>query len=88
MTEKELPVIYGEPPTGYSLVTFDDKPMKPMLWYANAVKIARATGKPIKEFVITVNKGKFTLWVKKRKGEGKMVGRGFGETKELERKKK
>lgn len=85
----EVPVIKGDPPTGYSFVTFSDKPMKPMLWYANAVKIARATGKPLKDYVITVNKkGEYTLWVKKRKGEGKMVGKGFGEVQQLERKKK
>lgn len=80
--------IKGDPPSGYSFVTFDEKPMKPMLWYANAVKVARATGKPLKEYVITLNHGMYTLWVKKRKGEGKMVGKGFGEVKTLERKTK
>jgi hypothetical protein len=80
--------IHGEPPSGYSLITFDDKPMKPMLWYTNAVKVARATGKPLKEYIITLDRGMYTLWVKKSKGSGKMVGTGFKEMKSLVRKKK
>lgn len=70
-------LIEGEPPNGYSFVTSDKKPMKPMLWYANAVKVARVTGRPLKSYVITHQRGVYILWVQKRKGEGKMVGAGF-----------
>lgn len=85
---KELSVIYGEPPSGYSFVTMDELPMKPMLWYARAVKSARVMGRPLKSYVITHQRGVYTLWVQKRKGEGKMIGKGFGEVQSLERKKK
>lgn len=75
-------VIEGEPPVGYSFVTYGDTPMRPMQWYARAVKAARVKGTPLADFVITVQKGskgeKYTLWVKKGKGKGKMVGKGFG----------
>jgi hypothetical protein len=70
-------IIKGNPPSGYSFVTMDEKPMKAMLWYANAVKVARVTGRPLKPYVITYKNGVYTLWVQKRKGEGKMVGAGF-----------
>jgi len=70
-------VIEGEPPSGYSFVTMDEKPMKAMLWYANAIKVAKVTGRPLKSFVITHQRGHYILWVQKRKGEGKMVGKGF-----------
>jgi hypothetical protein len=70
-------IIEGDPPGSFSFVTKDKLPMKPMLWYTNAVKVARVTGRPLKEFVITHQHGYYILWVKKRKGEGKMVGAGI-----------
>jgi hypothetical protein len=62
-----IPVLEGNPPTGYSFVLSDEKPMKPMLWYANAVKVSKVTKKPLREYVITHNRGRYTLWVKKPK---------------------
>jgi len=83
-------VIEGDlPPVGgYKFITFDKLPMKPMLWYARAAKIARVTGKPLDDdaFVITHNHGRYTLWKRERKGQGKMVGVGHKDLKSLARK--
>ena len=85
-----IPVIEGNPPPGFSMVLTDDKPMKPMLWFANAVKVSRVTKKPLKEYVIThvsTEKGdRYALWVRKPKNN-RMNAR-YTDVKPVERRKK
>ena len=71
---KKLKVFYGEPPMGYSFIGLWDNEAKAQEWYAAAMK-----AKDTKPYILTYNHTSsiFTLWVKKRKGEGKMVGKGF-----------
>lgn len=57
-----LEYIEGEPPMGYSFVTMDDLPLKPMLWFCNAVR--RGDSKP---YLLTYSNGRYTLWVFKGK---------------------
>jgi|GEM_PF-6673396 len=80
MTSTNLKVSYGDPPPGYSFVGLWDNEAGARKWYAAAVKAAKVTKKPLKSYALTYNHitGIFTLWVKKRKGEGKMVGKGYG----------
>ena len=95
-------VIEGDLPQGggYKLMTFShptednptETPMSVMLWYARAVKNARITGKPLADdaYVVTITypngKKRWTLWKKERKN-GKMVGVGHKDLKQLDRKK-
>jgi hypothetical protein len=71
---KKLKIFYGEPPMGYSFIGLWDNEAGAQKWYAAAMK-----AKDTKPYILTYNpsSGIFTLWVMKRKGEGKMVGKGF-----------
>jgi hypothetical protein len=71
-----LEFMEGDPPEGYSLVTMDELPYKPMLWFARALKNGSTN-----DFVLTFVEGMYVLWVKKHKGSGKMIGKGFGKNK-------
>jgi hypothetical protein len=67
-----LPIIMGEPEEGFSFVTMNELPLKPMLWFCRAIK----NGSTLK-FQLTFKNNQYTLWRKKRKGQGKMVGVGW-----------
>lgn len=73
MARKKLPGGTAEPPTGYSLVgivpTRDDAEQ----WYAAALK-----AKDKKPYYLQECHTYYALFVKKRKGDGKMVGAGWG----------
>ena len=59
-----LDYIEGEPPMGYSMVTMDELPMLPMLWFCNAVR--RGDTKP---YLLTFTNGMYVLWVLKAKND-------------------
>ena len=62
----------GEPPVGFSFVTMNELPYKPMLWFVRAVKCGNT-----KPFMLTLLNGMYILWVLKPKGVDKMVGVGW-----------
>lgn len=89
---KSLKYIEGEPPEGYQPVTFSERPEIPVRWYLNAVRVSKIMKKPLADYIMTHKKEgtrlKYVLWVKKTKGEGKVVGKGFSkDIKKLERKR-
>jgi len=67
-----LKVQRGEPPTGYSFVGLWTDKAGAHRWHAAAMK-----AKDTKPYMLTLKYGVYILWVKKRKGEGKMIGKGF-----------
>lgn len=73
MTRKKLPCGKDDPPLGYSLVgivaTRDDAER----WYVAALK-----ARDKKSYYLQECHTHYALYVKKRKGEGKMVGKGWG----------
>ena len=69
---KRPPVAIGEPPSGYSLIGMWTEEERLLKWY-NAALRARDT----KPYVMTYGGELYTLWVKKTKGEGKMIGKGW-----------
>lgn len=64
-----------DPPMGYSFVGLWDNVEGAHRWYAAAMK-----AKDKKPYFLRYNSKEkiYSLFVKKTKGEGKMVGRGFG----------
>jgi hypothetical protein len=66
------PVVLGQPPVGYSMVGLWTDESRLLKWYAAAVK-----AHDNKPYVMSYDGELYTLWVKKTKGEGKMVGKGW-----------
>jgi hypothetical protein len=84
MVNPTLPIHKGPVPTGYSFVGIFETRQKVDRWYDAAIK-----AKDPKPYLLTYSGGLYHLWTFKRKGEGKLVGTGWDESKvkPLERKK-
>jgi hypothetical protein len=72
MASMRPPMIKGEPPTGYSLVGIFNEEPRLLRWYEAAIK-----AKDTKPYLMSFDGSLYTLWVKKTKGEGKMLGKGW-----------